>query len=257
MSAALLEVSDLQLEVAGRTLCRGLNFSVRPGQVWAVLGGNGAGKSSLLHALAGLRPLQGGAVHWFGQPLATLDRLALARLRGLLLQGDEDGFDTPVFDVVLTGRYPHAPGWQWESAADRAAADEALAALDLRAFAQRSLATLSGGERRRVALAALLAQAPQVYLLDEPDQHLDLHARMAVLDVLCARARAQPAGLLMVLHDLNLAARYCDQVLLFYGDGGCEAGPAAGLLNEANLSRLYRHPIVALDGPAGRVYCPR
>ena len=117
----------------------------------------------------------------------------------------------------------------------------------------RDVRTLSGGERRRVALAALLAQQPQLFLLDEPSSHLDLQHQIALLDRLSALARDARKALLMVLHDINLAARYCDYALLL-GDGTAVAGPAPELLTAERLSALYRVPLRALAGQPTPVF---
>ncbi|MCK7500092.1 MAG: ABC transporter ATP-binding protein [Comamonadaceae bacterium] len=122
-----------------------------------------------------------------------------------------DAFPLTVLEAALVGRYPHTPGWGWESAADLRLARQALRRADLDGIEQRDCATLSGGERRRLALAALLTQQPELYLLDEPTHHLDPHHQITLLDLLAAECRDGKAAL-MTLHDPNLAARYCSHV---------------------------------------------
>ncbi|TMH62369.1 MAG: ABC transporter ATP-binding protein, partial [Betaproteobacteria bacterium] len=136
---------------------------------------------------------------------ATLARRDVARLRGLLLQNDSDAFPATVLESVLVGRHPHLSRWQWESADDLRIAREALAAADMAGTEARDVSTLSGGERRRVALAALLAQQPQLFLLDEPSSHLDLSHQLALLERLAAAVRSGDKALIMVVHDVNLA----------------------------------------------------
>jgi iron complex transport system ATP-binding protein len=254
----LLRAASLDVAVAGRRLLHGLNIAVQAGQCWALLGANGSGKTTLLHTLAGLRPPQGGSLWLRGSPLARLPRRRVAQLLGLLPQDSSDSFPATVLETALIGRHPHLGRWRSEDAADIDKARRALARVELTALESRPSHTLSGGERRRLALATLLTQEPQLLLLDEPTNHLDVSHQMAALRHLRALADSGEHAVLMALHDVNLAARYCDHVLLLFGDGSWQAGTAAELLNEAALSRLYRHPVAQLTGPDGqRAFLPR
>ncbi len=254
--AALLETRDLTVRIGSVRVCTGLSLSLRAGQCWALLGRNGVGKTTLLHVLAGLRAPAGGGIRLDGQALATLPRRAVARRLGLLVQDHHDPFPASVMESVLTGRHPHLGRWQWEGEADRRLAQEALAEVGLAGFATRDVTTLSGGERRRLGLATLYTQAPAIYLLDEPLNHLDLPHQIGVLEGLRRRAREQGAAVLMALHDLTLAARYCDHALLLFGDGETGAGKSEEWLNEAHLTRLLGHAVCRSDSAAGAVYFP-
>lgn len=250
--APLLEAEDLVLRAGARTLLDGLSLRIEPGQRWALLGPNGSGKSTLLHTLAGLRVAQGGAVRLDGRPLAQWPPLEAARRRALLPQSLHDAFGARVLDVVLTGRHPHLPRWGWEGEDDRRLARQALAAVDLQGFEQRDVRALSGGERQRVGLAALLAQAPALYLLDEALAHLDLPHQVAVLARL-QRLCDAGCAVLLSLHDLNLAARFATHALLLGRDGVApRAGPAEAVLTAPALSQAFGHPIRrgVLDGHA-------
>ncbi|MDP2786730.1 MAG: ABC transporter ATP-binding protein [Pseudomonadota bacterium] len=252
-TAPLLATRDLAVSIGGKQVVRGLNLALAPGQRLAILGRNGVGKTTLLHTLAGLRAPDAGEVTIEGQTYAALGPRGAARLRGLLPQHQGDAFAASVLETVLIGRHPHLSRWDWEGEADEALAREALAAVGLQDLAARSIHTLSGGERQRVALATLLVQQPHVYLLDEPLAHLDLNHQIAVLELIGCRVRAEvvtnPAALVMVLHDVNLAARFSDQALLLHGDGEHELGRSAAVLDAARLSRLYGHPLrVLMDG---------
>jgi iron complex transport system ATP-binding protein len=248
MSAAqpLLETRGLAVGIGGRTLCRDLSLSLARGERLAVLGRNGAGKSTLLSTLAGLRPAEGGEVLLGGTRYDFLQSRAAARRRGFLPQIQHDAFASTVLETALIGRHPHLGRWQWEGEADATFARTALAFVGLAGMEARAVHSLSGGERQRLAVAALLTQEPDLYLLDEPLTHLDLSHAIAVLDVF-ARCAGQGAGVVMVLHEPGLAARYCDRVLLLHGDGECEIGPSAELLTADRLSRLYGYPLRALD----------
>jgi iron complex transport system ATP-binding protein len=237
---ATLTAERITVGVDGRVLVDALDFSAGPGELIAVLGRNGTGKTLSLLTLAGLRAPDEGRVVLDGVDLREQSRRATARRIGFLAQDPEEGFEMTVEESVLLGRHPHLRLFQWETEADREIARNALRQVDLEGFAARSTATLSGGERRRVAVAALLAQSPQVFLLDEPTNHLDPQHQLAVLELFRARARAGAgATVIATLHDPNLAARYADRALLLFGDGRWLAGPARELLCAEKLGELY------------------
>jgi len=239
----ILQTRNLSVSVGLHKVCLNLDLDLAPGSRLAILGRNGAGKSTLLSTLAGLRPADAGTLLLDGNTYGELGLRAAARLRGWLGQERGDPFASTVLDTVLAGRHPHLSRWAWESAADKGLARDALAALGLAGMEEREIHTLSGGERQRVAIAALLAQEPLLYLLDEPLAHLDLNHQIATLDLLTRRARDDGVALALVLHDPNLALRYCDRVVLLYGDSRHLAGPAADILDAATLSDLYGHPL--------------
>ena len=224
-----------------------------PGEVVAVLGCNGSGKTLTLHTLAGLRAPQDGAVLLDGTPLGHLSRRAVALRLGLLAQDLEDAFVTTALEMVLLGRHPHLGMWQWETAEDERIAREALAAVNLGEFADRRTDTLSGGEQRRVAVAALLAQRPGIFLLDEPTNHLDPHHQVGVLNLFREMAR-KGGTVITTLHDPTLAARFADRVLLLFGDGRWNAGPVSDTLTAESLSTLYDSPMIELEKDGRRVF---
>jgi iron complex transport system ATP-binding protein len=234
-----LEAVNVTVAIGGRILVRELNLELRPGQFTAVLGENGAGKTTTLHTLAGLNEAQSGQVLLGGRPLAAWPRRVRACRLGLLPQVSEDPFPMTVLESALIGRHPHVGFWQWEGERDVGLVRTALAQCDLKGAEARAVATLSGGERRRLALATVLAQDPSVMLLDEPLNHLDPHHQQDVLE--CLRRRANSgAAVLATLHDATLAARYADRVLLLYGDGAWECGAVSETLTGPRLSRLFR-----------------
>jgi iron complex transport system ATP-binding protein len=238
----ILAARALEVKIAGIRICTALDFTVENGQCWAILGRNGAGKTTLLVTLAGLRPPSAGIIEIEGRVLASFSPRELARVRALLPQDDSDPFPATALETALVGRHPHLGRWQWEGAQDLRIAREALAAVDMADAEARDVRTLSGGERRRVTLAATLAQEPQLFLLDEPSSHLDLAHQVAVLDRLTELARSDGRAMVMALHDVNLAARYCDHVLLL-DRGTASAGPVEELLTSERLSALYGVPL--------------
>jgi iron complex transport system ATP-binding protein len=250
---AAISCAALAVSVAERTLVRDLTLSIPPGSVTCVLGCNGAGKTLTLHTLAGVRAPQSGHVSIHDREIVTWPRKELARELGLLTQTTDDPFPSTVLESVLIGRHPHIGFWQWESERDRGIARAALASVDLNDFDSRDVATLSGGERRRVAIAALLAQDPKVMVLDEPINHLDPHHQIDVLQLLRDKA-AQGCTIVMSLHDAGLATRFADYALLLYGNGEWSFGTATEVLTEATMSRLYGLRVQEVRWSGGRTF---
>ena len=250
----LLETKGLRVEIGGKRVCDGLDLAIGAGECWGVLGGNGVGKSTLLHTLAGLREVAGGEIRLDGEPLTALPRRRVAQRLGLLLQDHGDPFPATVLETALIGRHPHLHAWQFEGEEDRRIAEAALAAVELAGFEPRMVATLSGGERRRLGLATLLVQDPALMLLDEPANHLDLRHQIRLLRMVAQLTHGQPKAAVMVLHDPNLAARFCDRLLLLFDDGETLAGPAEELLTEEQLTRLYGHPVRRIADEGGEAW---
>jgi len=237
------QIEQLQLQRGRRTLNLPFDMTLEDGQSWGILGSNGSGKTTLLHTLAGLHHDYRGTIKLDGTPIGQIPRKQFARQVGLLLQSNEEAFPGSVLETVLTGRHPHLKAWQWESHDDFMLSHQALEQVDLNGFEQRNIQTLSGGERRRMYIATLLVQQPQCYLLDEPVNHLDLRHQHQILQQLQQLSRDKGNSLVMVLHDPNLAARYCDHVLLMHEDGQVEAGNSDTLLTPDKLTTLYGYPI--------------
>ena len=220
-AASRLACRGLTLVIGRRTLVAGLDLDVGAGECWAIVGPNGAGKTTLVATLAGLLVPASGEIAYDGTPLARLGPRERALRRGYLPQDTVDFFPATVLaredrqsgvlgksvdlggsriikkkkelETALIGRHPHLARWQWESGADIVRARDALAAFGLEGLDARDVRTLSGGERRRLALAALVAQDPEILLLDEPSSHLDLGQRVAALDVVTALTLVNPA----------------------------------------------------------------
>ena len=248
-----LAARGLSVRAGKRELVRELSVQFVPGEVVAILGRNGSGKTLTLHTLAGLREPAAGEVRLDGTPLPQLRRRAVALRLGLLPQDVEDAFVTTAIETVLIGRHPHLALWQWESIEDESLARAALEAVDMSEFAARRTDTLSGGEQRRVAVAALLAQRPATFLLDEPTNHLDPHHQLAVLGLFRELAN-QGRTVVTTLHDPTLAARFADRVLLLFGDGRWSLGPVDTTLTAQTLSELYVAAMLELGSGGRRVF---
>jgi len=237
---SLLSCRDLNVKIADTQVCNNLNLAINASENWAILGMNGCGKTTLLHTLAGLLPTLSGEISLNEIQLNNLPRKEIAQQLSLLLQHQEDHFPGSVLESVLIGRHPHLKSWQWESDDDHKIALDALALVGLTDFSTRSILTLSGGERQRVALATLLVQQTSIRLLDEPVNHLDIHHQHDVMKLLTSNNNVANV---FVLHDVNLAARYCDHALLIFTDGRTIQGTCNEVLTEQNLSELYQYPL--------------
>jgi iron complex transport system ATP-binding protein len=210
---ALLEATGLELGYEERTVLRGVDFSLQAGEVVAIVGPNGAGKSTLLHALLGLVPRSRGIVKLGGHPLETLRRNEIARRVAFVPQDTRADFDFTVRELVAMGRTPHLGRFQPERALDTAAVDHALDMTETRAFEDRIVSELSGGEQQRVHLARAIAQTTDVLLLDEPTASLDLEHQLELLDLVRRLAKEGKAAA-VALHDLSLAARVADRIVV-------------------------------------------
>jgi iron complex transport system ATP-binding protein len=250
-----LRCDRLAIAVDGRALIHDLTLDLRSGEFLAILGRNGSGKSLTLHTFAGLRAPAAGQVLLDDQDVTTLPRRAVARRLGLLAQDREESLSLSALESALVGRHPHLRFWQREGAEDLAIARTALRQVGLGDCAQRLVQTLSGGEQRRAAMASLLAQQPDIYLLDEPSNHLDPHHQIQILQLFRSLCR-EGASVIATLHDPTLAERFADRALLLYGDGRFLLGPVSEVLTTSELSALYLTPMEALGTAPRRAFVP-
>lgn len=256
ISTPLMQITQLNVSIGERKLISDLNLTIRGGECWALLGKNGAGKTTLLHTLARLRPWQGGAIDLEGRPIEQLGHREVALRIGLLFQEGLSLVTSTVLESAMLGRYPHQHSWLWDDQVDVEIVKAALAEFKLLDLAERKIDTLSGGELQRLALARLVAQSPAMFLLDEPSNHLDIAHQLTGLLALRARVKQEHATMVMATHDINLASRICDHVLLLDEEGSYEAGTTAEVLTEAKLSSAYDCEIRRIDSDAGVFFTP-
>ena len=244
----ILHADGLTVRLGARDVLCGLSLALRPGELTVIIGPNGAGKSTLVSALAGVLPPAEGAVSLGGASLSALDRRSRARRIALLPQHTDIAWPVSVRSLVELGRIPHQ-GPFGPRDADRAAVDRALDRAELNAFAERAVASLSGGERTRVLIARALAGQADWLLADEPMTGLDPGHAIDAL-ALFRQEADRGAGVLLTLHDLDLAARAADRILVL-ADGRIVAdGRPADALTADLLQAVYgvRAEITAVDG---------
>ena len=233
----LLEAKAIGAMLSGRTVLEAVDLTLDAGEMVAVIGPNGAGKTTLIRRLAGL--LDGpGAIRLADTPIDKVRPKERARRIGYLPQGHLFHWPLPVADIVALGRLPHGGSALGLGAADLAAVHGAMETTGILDFAERPVTSLSGGERARVALARVLAGEPDIILADEPVSALDLRYQIIVLDLLKARAAAG-AGVILVLHDLALAARYADRIVLMDQGRIRASGTPEAVVTPKNLSSAF------------------
>ncbi|MBT2449901.1 heme ABC transporter ATP-binding protein [Streptomyces sp. ISL-43] len=244
--APLAEAAEVHVRLGEREVLAGIGLTVRAGEVLALVGPNGAGKSTLLAALSADLPVSSGVVRIDGRPVGDWSAPELALRRAVLPQSAALAFPFPVEDVVRMGRAPWAGTALAD--ADEEAVASAMAATEVTDFAARPFSALSGGERARVALARVLAQRAPLLLLDEPTAALDLRHQELVLRI-CRERAAAGDGVVVVLHDLGLAAAYADRVAVLHDGRIAADGPPSEVFEDGLLSRVYRQPVEVLPHP--------
>ena len=260
-AAATLHARGLHAGYGAHDVLHGIDFDLRAGEVFGVVGPNGCGKSTLLRAVTGLLPLRGGEVTIGGERLEILPAMERARRCAVQPQIEAPLFDYTVGQFVLLGRHPHRGPLAPETNEDRAAARRALEDTDLTNFGERSIRALSTGEWQRALLARALAQEAPILLLDEPAAHLDPGHRFAVHVLLRRLARERQRAVLCVSHDLNLAAEFCDRLMMLASGRIRALGRPEEVLTAANMQAVFQCDALRVapnpfTGRPGTVFVP-
>ena len=232
-----LSVQHLSFSYGARRVLQDVSLDVAPGTFCALLGPNGSGKSTLVKAIAGVHRAQSGTVAVEGRRTSSLGRRELAKVVGYVPQAGDAPFDLTVREAVMLGRTPHfgiAP-----RAEDRARVEDAISRMGLEDIAERSMSELSGGQAQRALIARALAQDTRVLLLDEPTSALDLRYQIETLQLVRQITREEGISALIAIHDLNHAARYCDQIVVLHGGRLVADGSPAEALRASVLRTVY------------------
>lgn len=243
------EAAAVRYSGAAEAAVSGVDLELGPGELVALVGPNGGGKTSLVHGLLGLVPLSAGRVTLDGRPIGQWSRRELAQRVALVPQREDTPFSWRVEEMVGFGRYAHLGPLSPMTEADRVAVERALERCDVAAFRRRRVETLSGGEWQRVRIARALAQSPALLVLDEPTASLDLGHEMELFELVAELVR-EGLSALVVTHHLNLAARYADRMLLIEGGRVAASGTPASVMRPELLSAVFRWPVgvVTLEG---------
>jgi iron complex transport system ATP-binding protein len=247
----MFELSQIAFAVADRQLLQPLDLTLAPHRVTGLIGHNGSGKSTLLKILARQQPPTAGTVRFEGQALRDWGDRAFARKVAYLPQQTPPASGLLVKELVALGRYPWHGALGRFGAADRAKVAEAIELTDIAPFADRLVDTLSGGERQRVWLAMLVAQDAECLLLDEPISALDVAHQIEVLSLVHRLSQSKGLGVVVVLHDINMAARFCDDIIALHSGRLIARGAPEAIMQPDQLQAIYGIPMGILANPAG------
>jgi iron complex transport system ATP-binding protein len=244
-----LAAHSLTVGYRDHVVLHALDLSIAAGRITALCGPNGCGKSTLLRTLAGLQPARSGSVEIDSKPLVSYRRRQLARTLTMLAQFNQIPAGLTVRELVAYGRYAHGGWLRGLSRADHAAIDEALATSGLADDAARDVGALSGGERQRAWIAMALAQQAPIVLLDEPTTYLDIHHQLDILRELRRLNRERGLTIVWVLHDLNQAAAYSDDIVLMRAGRIVAQGSPDAMLDPRHLNETFSVPMIKIAHP--------
>ena len=245
-----VEARDIACVLNANHILKGVSMTAENRELVGVIGPNGSGKSTLLRCIYRTLKPSGGAVYLDGKALSSYTTRQSARRLAVVAQHNYYNFDFSVHDVVMMGRAPHKRALERDNAEDYRIADEALKTVGMAAFAQRSFATLSGGEQQRVVLARALAQQTPCLILDEPTNHLDIKYQLQLMDLV----RGLDRTVIAAVHDLNLAAMYCDRLYAVKNGQIVGEGTPEALLTPAFIRAVYEVDAQVLRGADGATH---
>lgn len=253
-SSSLLQTHQLDVSIGNVEVCKSLDWTIKRGEHWGILGLNGIGKTTLLNTLAGLHKSFYGNIKVLGKEIKTYTANELAVQIAYLLQSMPHDFPMSVEEFCQGSLNSRLGRWQLIDQSVDDLINEALRGVQMETFKQRTMQKLSGGERRRIEIAGVLLQDPTIWLLDEPTNHLDLHQQRAMMKLLIDHVNTNNGCSISILHDPNLAVRYCTHILLLQGNGQWQLGNRDDMLTTENLSQLYQHKICKVTDNNGTLF---
>lgn len=250
LSTLMLEVRDITISYGERDILRDVSLTLDDGKIIALLGANGAGKTSLIRALNGSLMVSNGDILIDGKPLENFSRREIARKIAVVAQENETKFPVTVLEFVLAGRFASGGAFGWESEKDFEIAEEALQSCDLASFSNRFMNQLSGGERQRVVLARALATEAKILLLDEPTANLDMAHQGSMFRLIRERCMSGNYSAMVITHDLNLAAEFADEIVLLKDGRIYAKGAPSEVLTAENLADVFGVSVLLDANPA-------
>ncbi|MBN2259101.1 MAG: ABC transporter ATP-binding protein [Clostridiales bacterium] len=241
MNAHAYSIKKLNFKYdTNRMILNDLTLDFKKGQITGIIGPNGSGKTTLIKNLSRILQPDSGELYLFGKDLAKYKQKDLALTTGVVFQERDSEFQFTVFDIVMMGRYPYKKKFEVENAEDYAIVTDALEKTNTYQYRNRYLDELSGGEKQRVLIARALAQEPKVLILDEPISHLDLHYQVEILKMIQELAKLKDMSIIVILHDLNFAYKFCDQLILLNEGAVFDQGTPEEVITKENINTVYK-----------------
>ncbi|MFA4836424.1 MAG: ABC transporter ATP-binding protein [Dehalococcoidia bacterium] len=245
----MLQIENVKLGYGKSTILQNISLSVQCGEMLGIIGPNGSGKSTLIKGICCLLTPKDGRVLIDGQDVAHISRAELARLVAVVPQTPNLPDTYTAFEIVLMGRTPHLGMLRFEGPRDFDIAWRAMEMTGTQPIAERRMHEISGGEKQRLIVARALAQEPKLILLDEPTAHLDIKYQIETLDFIRKLCREQNMTAVTVLHDLNLAAQYCDRLALIYEGKIHTEGSPQEVITAQNIKEVYGAEVYVYPHP--------
>lgn len=245
----MINIKNINFNYDEKPVLKNINLHVKAGELVSIIGPNGSGKTTLLKCISGILPLKSGQITLGGRDISSYKKKELAKLMAFVSQNTSIEFAFSVTDIVLMGRSPYLGPFQSETLEDLKIAFDAMEMTNITYIKDKKVTEISGGERQRVVIASALAQTPKLLLLDEPVSSLDIQHQMEVMGILRRLTAEKNITVVTVLHDLNLAAEYSDEVILLKDGNVIKSGKPCEVITEDNIDYVYNTSIYMTKNP--------